>query len=320
MKAVGVAGALALLGGTAAGDEHEEPEEPEEPPTEVPDAGQAAVSVAHLSPDAPNVDVLVDGDAVLEDVAYGDVSDYLVVDAGTYQVTITAAGDPDTVAFEGDVTFDPTYYTVAAIGELDAGTFQPLVLPDYDVAQVRLVHAAPDAPAVDVTVQDANLALFENVSFGQDSDYVAVPPGSYTLEVRAAEPHNMGDIVETFEVEVESGKAYSGYAIGYLDAEMAGEDRPLDLRVVLDGVTAHVDFDAEPPMEEDVREDEPEVDEEDEPDVDDDEDEPEVDEEEDEPDVDDDEDELEIDEDDDEPEVDEPGDDDGPDVGDEDDH
>ena len=317
MQAVGGAGALALLGGSAMADEHEEPEETEEPeeeepPTEVPSAEEAAVSVAHLSPDAPNVDVLVDGDAVLEDVAYGDVSDYLVVDAGTYQVTITAAGDRDTVAFEGDVTLDPTYYTVAAIGELEEGTFRPLVLQDYDVAQVRLLHAAPDAPAVDVTVQDANLALFTDVSFGQDTDYVAVPPGSYTLEVRAAHAHHMGDVVETFDVEVESGRAYSGYAIGYLDAEMASEDRPFDLRVALDGVAAFIDFDAEPTEEEDLREDEP--------DVDDDDDEPDVDDDEDEPEIDDDDDEPEIDEDDDEPEVDEPGDDDAPDVGDEDDH
>lgn len=35
------------------------------------------VRVAHLSPDAPAVDVWVDGNIVLEDVAYNGVSSYL---------------------------------------------------------------------------------------------------------------------------------------------------------------------------------------------------------------------------------------------------
>jgi Domain of unknown function (DUF4397) len=39
--------------------------------------GQAQVRVAHLAPDAPNVDVYVNGDPVLTDVPYTTVSDYL---------------------------------------------------------------------------------------------------------------------------------------------------------------------------------------------------------------------------------------------------
>ncbi len=39
-----------------------------------------------MSPNAPNVDVYVDGSAVLEDVPFGAVSDYLEVPAGARTV------------------------------------------------------------------------------------------------------------------------------------------------------------------------------------------------------------------------------------------
>ena len=47
-----------------------------------PAAGEARVRVVHASPDAPAVDVLVDGAEVLSDVPFRAASDYLDVAAG----------------------------------------------------------------------------------------------------------------------------------------------------------------------------------------------------------------------------------------------
>ena len=53
-------------------------------PTDTPTmTASARVRAAHMSPNAPNVDVYVDGDVVLEDVPFGDTSNYLELDAGT---------------------------------------------------------------------------------------------------------------------------------------------------------------------------------------------------------------------------------------------
>jgi hypothetical protein len=91
-----------------------------------------SLRAAHLSPDAPNVDIYVDDERALSDVPFGAVSSYLDVPAGTRTLTITAAGDEDAVVFEGDVQVAAdTAYTVAAIGELEGERdFQPLVLED----------------------------------------------------------------------------------------------------------------------------------------------------------------------------------------------
>ena len=234
LKTVGVAGTVTMVGGAGVvgADEHGSDD----------DAG-AAVRVVHASPDAPNVDVYVDGSKVLSDVPFRAVSDYLSLEAGTYTVKITAAGDPETVAFEGDVTVEDADYTVAAVGELSGDTFAPLVLEDAPSApaegkaQVRLVHASPDAPAVDVTVKGADLTLFDDVEFGENSDYVEVPAGDYTLEVRGATDCDDGDVVATFDVTVEGGMAYTAFATGYLTPDDEPSSCPFDLVVASDATT-----------------------------------------------------------------------------------
>jgi hypothetical protein len=249
LKGIGAAATVALAGCTS-----EEPTETEDGVTDPTDTDDgmgtetdmetmdASVRVAHFSPDAPNVDVYVDGDAVLEDVPFRAVSDYLAVPAGARTVEITAAGDPDTVAFSGDVDVaGGTSYTVAAIGELTSEDteFRPLVLedrvegPDGDDASVRVVHASPDAPAVDVTVASSGDAIVDGAAFG-DSASVAVPAGDYTLEVRPDTMENDGDVVADFDVSLEAGAVYTAFAGGYLSPDDEPADAPFDLTVALD--------------------------------------------------------------------------------------
>ncbi|MDF9747226.1 DUF4397 domain-containing protein [Natrinema salsiterrestre] len=234
---MGIASGLTAASGTVlAGGEHEHDERPTEDEKSADGdsaVSGAAVRVAHFSPDAPNVDVYVDDNRVLADVAYGDVTPYLEIEPGTYAVTITAAGDPETVAFEGDVTFGAAFYTVAAIGELGAETFQPAVLVDAGSALARLVHAAPDAPAVDVYADDT--LLFEDVSFTDSTDYVPVPAGQYTLSVR---PAGGTEAVASFDATLERGTAYTGYAIGYLEPPTDATDREFTVEVTVDGPMA----------------------------------------------------------------------------------
>ena len=207
------------------------------------DSGTAAVRVAHMSPNAPNVDVYVEGDAVLEDVPFGAVSNYLDVPAGERSVEITAAGDPDTSVFSGPVPVEAdTEYTIAAIGEIgdDADqAFEPLVLeddnsdPGGDTARVRLVHASPDAPAVDATLASSGDALYDGVEYG-GSGYVEAPAGDYTLQVRGDTESNDGDIVAEFDVSLAGGEVYTAFAAGYLSPDDEPADTPFDLLVTQD--------------------------------------------------------------------------------------
>lgn len=150
---------------------------------------EAFVRVVHASPDAPNVDVWVDGATVLTDVPFTAVSDYLPLSAGEHNVQVTATGATDPV-IDADLTLEAgTSYTVAAIGllaDIGATVLTDDRTPSGGQSKLRVFHAAPGAPAsVDVAVTGGPL-LVEGLAYPEASGYLTVEPGTYQLEVRAA--------------------------------------------------------------------------------------------------------------------------------------
>jgi len=205
------------------------------------DQSDADLRVVHAVPDAPAVDVYVDGELAFEDVDFGNATDYQSVPTGTQTVTVTPADEADTVVFEGEVDVESGQATVAVGGELtdDGEELRVLALTDdADPAEnesaVRLAHLAPDAPTVDVTVAESGDVLFDDVDFGNATEYETVPAGDYTLEVRNATDDDDGEVVATIDVTVEDGDAYTAVATGYLDTEDAPVDEPFTVEVYQD--------------------------------------------------------------------------------------
>jgi hypothetical protein len=182
--------------------------------------GNACVNVIHASPDAPAVDVYVDGAQALTGLEFGAASGWVALPAGEHQIQVTAAGaTPDTAVIDANVTLEGgAAYEVAATGLLAEITPQVnkvdlsmLGSEDEPTARVRVVHASPDAPAVDVAVTGGDV-LIENLAFPAASDYLEVPAGSYDLEVR---PTGTTDVaLDLPGVALEAGMVYSVYAIG----------------------------------------------------------------------------------------------------------
>jgi hypothetical protein len=185
--------------------------------------GQAQVRVAHLAPDAPNVDVYVNGDPVLTDVAYTTVSGYLSLPAGTQQVTVYATGETTSPVIDTPVELAAGgAYTVAAVGlvadeSLTAQVYEDdLRDPASGNAKVRVVHASPDAGPVDV-IPRGGQALVEGLTFPEASPYAEVPAGSYTLDVNAAVTNKTALTVP--DATLASGGVYSAFAVGTVFAD-----------------------------------------------------------------------------------------------------
>lgn len=196
-------------------------------------ADGAQVRVAHLAPDAPNVDVYVNGEPVsaLQDVPYGTVSSYLMLPAGSQQVTVYPAGDTSQPVIDTPVDLaSGGAYTIAAVGLVEDGSLtaqvyeDDLTAPAEGNAKVRAVHAVPDADAVDVVVPDGP-TLVSGLEFPNASAYAEVPGGTYPINVNAA---GTDQTLISAEAPLESGVNYSAFAIG----TAAGES--LDLLLVAD--------------------------------------------------------------------------------------
>lgn len=181
-------------------------------------SGTAQLRVAHLSPDAPAVDVRVNGTVAVRNVTFPTVGTYAAVPAGRTRIEVVPAGAATPVVIDATVDLArDTSYTVAATGLLGASDLKPLVLTDDrstgGQAKVRFVHAGPDAPAVDVAVSGGPV-LFPNTSFRGSSPYSAVNPGSYNLEVRVAGTTTVA--LPLPGVRLDGGRNYTVFAIGRL--------------------------------------------------------------------------------------------------------
>ena len=174
---------------------------------------EAFVRVVHASPDAPNVDIWVDGETVLTDVPFTAVSDYLTLPAGTYNVQVTATGSTEPV-IDADLALDAGMsYTVAATGLLADITATVLVddrTPADGQAKLRVFHASPSAPAdVDVAVTDGPI-LVEALTYPEATGYLTVDAGTYPLEIRAA---GEGAAALSLEATLEAGMNYTAIAM-----------------------------------------------------------------------------------------------------------
>lgn len=187
------------------------------------DATYARVRVAHLSPDTPPVDVFINGGKVLANVPFTAISNYLNLATGTYNIKIFAsvANGQGTPAIEANVTVATGKdYTIAALGKLaniTAGVYlDDNTRPAAGKARLRVIHASPDAPAVDIAVANGGPVLVPNLSFKDASGYLELPAGSYNLEVRVAGTSTVAYTIPTLNLK--GGAVYSAIAEGLLTA------------------------------------------------------------------------------------------------------
>ena len=95
-----------------------------------------------------------------------------------------------------------------------------------DDAMVRVLHASPDAPAVDVYLDDTIVDALTNVPFGTISGYLGIPAGDHNVKVYATGT-TTGPVIDA-DVTLAVGQAYTiaaTDAVASIDAQII-EDSP----------------------------------------------------------------------------------------------
>lgn len=173
------------------------------------------VRVFHAAPQAPNVDVYVNDQMVFSNLAFGDFTRYVYLDEGEYNVSVYLAGQKDRPVINQMVDVpSQQIFTIAATGNLD--NLGLLVIPDkvskspsQNYSSVRVIHLSPNAPGVDILV-DGDI-LFEDISFGEGTDYVDLNPGTYNVNVVL---NTDKSVVLPLKVTLNPDKIYTIYIIG----------------------------------------------------------------------------------------------------------
>jgi len=195
------------------------------------DTGKARVRVFHDSPDAGKVDVAVTGgDTWFSGLSNGDKSDYKDVDAGTYSLDVRGDNNTTLTTATGLELQAGQVYDIFAIGQIADKTFAlvPLVTsvsePCTDTlglkgtatdACLRIVHASPGSPAVDVYVNGT--AATTNLAFGAATDFLIVPAGDSTKVQVTATGASLDNAAASDTISLDQGQAYEIVATGMLN-------------------------------------------------------------------------------------------------------
>ncbi len=177
----------------------------------------ANIRIVHASPDAPAVDVIIDGAVVAANLKFGEATDFMSVSPNKHQIQVVPAG-ADAASAVIDTEFDPDSgqgYIIAAAGllaDIEAKVYKAdMSNLDSNQSRLRAINLSPADGSMDV-YQTGGDELFNDISFGDASDYTDVDAGSYDLEVR---PHDQATVAVSLPgFKVAAGSAYALLILG----------------------------------------------------------------------------------------------------------
>ncbi len=203
-------------------------------------SGQTRVTVYHAAPNAPQVDVYVTAPtdpltqaSPLGSFAFKQSLGPVSVANADYRIRVTPAGDKNTVVFDsgtvplagGDLLIVATenilntelgasYSPINLL--VSSGTGNATILRDaMTPSALRVVHASPDAPAVDVVVNnDLGSPLVNALAYPDFTGYVTVPADSYNVKVVADADNSI--VAINADLDLQAGAVASVLAVGNL--------------------------------------------------------------------------------------------------------
>ncbi len=179
--------------------------------------GSGKLMIIHASPDAPAVDLLLDGTKLnSSDVNYIDYTPYISATAGTRVLKVNVAGTSTTALQANLSVVNGKNYSVFAIDSVSklSGLVveDNLSTPASGKAHVRFIHLSPDAPAVDVAVTGGGV-VFGNKNFKDFTAFTPLDANTYNLEVRLAGTSTV--VLPLPGIVLTAGKIYTVYAKGF---------------------------------------------------------------------------------------------------------
>jgi len=190
------------------------------PAKEAKQRDNALVRVINAVPGNISFDIFADDQKVFESVAFKNVTPYkeLSDDRHSFRVLQTGQDTAQPVAQNSEGLSGGKHYTIVVMPDTNDKTTLYVVndnitTPPADKAQVRVIHASPDAGEIDVVDNKGNKKLFSGVNFEKETSYMDVDPLKTTLEVRQEGQDKA--IVTVPNANFEKGKFYTIVVTGH---------------------------------------------------------------------------------------------------------
>ena len=187
-------------------------------------SGIGCVNVIHAAATAGPVDVYVDGQPILTNVAFGTASGYMALPPGLHQVQLVpAGGDLSAAVVTAQTQVEAgNAYEVAAIAGVEpvqvVATTANLDPLGEGVARVRVFQAIAGAPPSDLALPEGEVAI-PNITPGAATEYAEIPvaagapPPGFEVRVAGIEI-DIPVSGEQLDAVIDPGFVYTFYILG----------------------------------------------------------------------------------------------------------
>jgi hypothetical protein len=186
----------------------------------------ASVRIAHFSPDAPAVDVYVDGEVAVEGLQFTEVTELIEMPAGTYSIAVAPAGTSLDDAVLGPMEWAVeagTDTTIAVLGSAENESLAVTVFPEDfgsttdGQARITFLHTIEGESGLDL--YGSGQQLVQNIRYpdaeaGRDGAFTReIPVGLYDFDATIAE-NREAVVREVKDVQIQEGESYLIVALG----------------------------------------------------------------------------------------------------------
>ena len=190
----------------------------------------AYVSIYHASPNAPELDVIVD-DRQVNRLDFTDYTGYLNFYTGERNFRINPFNASNSL-IDTTITFtDGAFYSVFIVNNLP--NVETLAVRDSSdapaegKAKIRFINLSPDAGALDVT--DGDSSLFQTREFKKPSHFIEVDAASSSFVLQKA--GSSDELVTVSDINLRPGRFYTIIARGFANPP-SGNTNELSVEVI----------------------------------------------------------------------------------------
>ena len=148
---------------------------------------ETSVRILHAVPNAPNVDVYLNGSLITSNLAFGKISKYSQLSSGEYEFQLFKASTYDKPLLSQNVQLIANANYTASIVAL-ANNLYLFRLKDDNIpvsksqAFLRFINLSSNAPLLSLALPNG-ITLFNEAEYLETTGYYQLSPGIYNFEV-----------------------------------------------------------------------------------------------------------------------------------------
>ena len=177
---------------------------------------ETSVRILHAVPNAPNVDVYLNGSLLTSNLAFGKISKYSVFSPGEYEFQLFPTGTYDKPLLSQTVQLIANAnYTVSIVTlSNDLYLFR---LKDSNIpatksqASLRFINLSSNAPLLSLALPNG-VTLFNQAEYLETTGYYPLSAGIYNFEVLLGSSQVTTKFIKN--ITLDGGKFYTIYIIG----------------------------------------------------------------------------------------------------------